>query len=97
MVILAIKNTSITTRMKLKLIMLCIDTNQQEITNHRLAVLTILPAVFMLLTLLAGIYIMNLENIPELHFTWGYPGVIIGMFLIAVCMYLYFKISGWLD
>jgi len=73
------------------------DTNQQEKTNHRLAVLTILSAIFMPLTLIAGIYGMNFENIPELHFTWSYPIVIIGMVLIAGGMFLYFKISGWLD
>lgn len=73
------------------------DTNQQEKTNHRLAVLTILSAVFMPLTLIAGIYGMNFENMPELHFSWGYPIVIIGMLLIAGGMVLYFKKRGWLD
>jgi len=73
------------------------DSNQQEKTNHRLAVLTILSAVFMPLTFVAGIYGMNFDNMPELHLTWGYPLVIIGMVLIAGGMYLYFKIRGWLD
>lgn len=73
------------------------DSNQQEKTNHRLAVLTILSAVFMPLTFVAGIYGMNFDNMPELHLTWGYPLVIIGMLLIAGGMYLYFKIRGWLD
>lgn len=73
------------------------DTNQQEKTNHRLAVLTILSAVFMPLTLIAGIYGMNFENMPELHLSWGYPVVMVGMLLIAAGMYHYFKTHGWLD
>ena len=73
------------------------DTNQQEKTNHRLAVLTVLSAVFMPLTLIAGIYGMNFDNMPELHFSWGYLFVIIGMLLIAGGMVIYFKIRGWLD
>ena len=73
------------------------NTNQQEKTNHRLAVLTILSAIFMPLTLIAGIYGMNFKNMPELQFVWSYPIVIICMLLIALGMFLYFKIRGWLD
>lgn len=73
------------------------DMNQQEKTNHRLAVLTILSAIFMPITLLAGIYGMNFDNMPELHFTWSYPVLIILMLLIAGGLYHYFKKGGWLD
>jgi len=73
------------------------DSNQQEKTNHRLAVLTILSAIFMPITLIAGIYGMNFENMPELHISWGYPVIIIVMLLIAAGMYRYFKDGGWLD
>ncbi len=73
------------------------NTNQQEKTNHRLAVLTILSAIFMPLTFIAGIYGMNFENMPELQFAWSYPLVIICMLLIALGMFLYFKIRGWLE
>jgi magnesium transporter len=73
------------------------DMNQQEKTNRRLAVLTILSAIFMPLTLIAGIYGMNFDNMPELHFPFSYPVVLIIMLLIAVGMYLYFKTRGWLD
>lgn len=70
--------------------------NQQEKTNHRLAILTILSAIFMPLTFIAGIYGMNFEKMPELHFAFGYPAVLIFMGLIAGGMYLYFKTRGWL-
>ena len=73
------------------------DMNQQEKTNRRLGVLTILSAIFMPLTLLAGIYGMNFDVMPELQTAWGYPAIIVVMLLIAGGMYGYFKIRGWLD
>ena len=73
------------------------DMNQQEKTNHRLAILTILSAIFMPLTFIAGIYGMNFDKMPELHFPFSYPAVLIIMALIAGGMYLYFKIRGWLE
>lgn len=72
------------------------DMNQQEKTNHRLAILTILSAIFMPLTFIAGVYGMNFENMPELGFPWAYPVVLAGMLLIAVSMYAYFRTRGWL-
>lgn len=73
------------------------DMNQQEKTNKRLGILTIFSAIFMPLTLIAGIYGMNFDKMPELHFSFSYPAVLIIMALIAVSMYLYFKTRGWLD
>ena len=49
------------------------------------------------LTLLAGIYGMNFDVMPELQTAWGYPAIIVVMLLIAGGMYGYFKIRGWLD
>ena len=73
------------------------EMNQTENTNRRLAILTILSAIFMPLTFIAGIYGMNFEKMPELHFSFGYPAVLIGMGLIAGGMYIYFKTKGWFD
>lgn len=73
------------------------DMNQQEKTNKRLGILTIFSAIFMPLTLIAGIYGMNFDKMPELHFAYSYPVVMVIMLLIAVGMYLYFKSRGWLD
>jgi len=73
------------------------EMNQQEKTNRRLAVLTILSAIFMPLTLIAGIYGMNFDTMPELQHAFGYPAVLIFMALVAGGMYLYFKKRGWLD
>lgn len=73
------------------------EMNQQEKTNRRLAILTILSAIFMPLTFIAGIYGMNFDKMPELHFPFSYPAVLIIMALIAGGMYLYFRTRGWLE
>jgi magnesium transporter len=73
------------------------DMNQQEKTNHRLAILTILSAIFMPLTFIAGIYGMNFDKMPELHFPYSYPVALGVMALIAIGMYLYFRTRGWLE
>jgi len=73
------------------------DTNQQEKTNKRLAVLTVISAIFLPLTLLAGIYGMNFDVMPELHLLYAYPITLGVMALIAVGLYRYFRSNGWLD
>jgi hypothetical protein len=67
------------------------EMNQQEKTNRRLAVLTVLSAIFMPRTLIAGIYGMNFDNMPELQHVFGYPAVLIFMALVGGGMYLYLR------
>ena len=69
---------------------------QQDKTNRRLGVLTILSAIFMPLTLIAGIYGMNFEVMPELHYRYGYPIALGLMTLIAGGLYAFFRWRGWL-
>jgi magnesium transporter len=47
-------------------------------------------------TMIAGIYGMNFDNMPELHWELGYFAVIGLMLLITVGLYTAFKRSGWL-
>ncbi len=47
-------------------------------------------------TLLAGIYGMNFDTMPELRMVWGYPFALGLMATIALLMYRGFKRSGWL-
>ena len=74
-----------------------IQMHAQEKTNHRLAVLTVFSAIFMPLTLLAGIWGMNFEAMPELKSPIGYPLAIGSMVLIGSAMYLFFRKGGWFD
>lgn len=47
-------------------------------------------------TLVAGIYGMNFEHMPELAWTWGYPAVLVAMVGICVGLHRAFKHNGWL-
>jgi magnesium transporter len=47
-------------------------------------------------TMIAGIYGMNFEHMPELEHAWGYPLVLILMFGACMALYRKFKSSGWL-
>jgi len=64
-------------------------------TNEIVRVLTVLTAVFMPLTLIAGVYGMNFENIPELHSRYGYFFTLSGMVLLAAGLLLYFRFKKW--
>ena len=46
-------------------------------------------------TLVAGLYGMNFDHFPELHWRYGYPMVLSGLALVAALMFRGFKRSGW--
>jgi magnesium transporter len=47
-------------------------------------------------TMVAGIYGMNFDTMPELRWEFGYPMVLGGLLLITGFLYRKFKKSGWL-
>ncbi len=47
-------------------------------------------------TLVAGIYGMNFEYMPELGWVFGYPFALTLMVLVSLTLYLIFKRRGWL-
>jgi magnesium transporter len=51
---------------------------------------------FLPLTFIVGVYGMNFEHMPELRERWGYPAVLIGMGLVTLVIYLWFRRRGWL-
>jgi magnesium transporter len=52
--------------------------------------------IFIPLTFIAGIYGMNFDYMPELHYRYGYF-VIWGIMLVAsILMVLYFKRKKWI-
>lgn len=65
-------------------------------TNEVMKVLTIVSTIFIPLTFLVGIYGMNFDHMPETHWAWAYPVLLLAMFVIAVAMLLYFRRKGWL-
>lgn len=64
--------------------------------NNIIKIFAVLSVVFMPPTLIASIYGMNFEHMPELRFVAGYPIALIAMALSAVAPYLFFKWRGWL-
>jgi len=53
-------------------------------------------AIIAVPTMIAGIYGMNFDNMPELHWRFGYPAVLILIAVICLLLYRRFKRSGWL-
>jgi magnesium transporter len=73
------------------------DTVQQQKTNRRLSRLTIISAIFLPLTLIAGLYGMNFDIIPGVNHPLGYPLTLAGMSLIALGLLWWFRSRGWMD
>jgi magnesium transporter len=64
--------------------------------NQVMQLLTIISTIFIPLTFIAGIYGMNFDNIPELHYKNAYFIVWGLMVLISILMLIYFKRKRWL-
>ena len=69
--------------------------NQQDRTNRHLAVLTVVAAIFLPLTLFTGIYGMNFDVMPELHYKYSYPVALGFMVILAGGLVWYFHYRGW--
>lgn len=65
-------------------------------TNEVMRTLTVFTAFFLPTTFVVGLYGMNFEFMPELHYTWGYPAVIGLMLVITIVIYAWFKRKGWM-
>lgn len=63
--------------------------------NRVMQILTFLSTIFLPLTLITGIYGMNFDNMPELHWYYGYYAVISIMVLITIGSLIYFKVKKW--
>jgi magnesium transporter len=71
-----------------------------SLTNHQLnntmRVLTVLTAIFVPLTFIAGIYGMNFEYMPELGWRWGYFSLLAIMAVVMVVLVGVFRRIRWL-
>jgi magnesium transporter len=57
---------------------------------------SVVAVVFMPPTLIASIYGMNFDILPELHWPLGYPMALLLMLIAAIVPVLWFKRRGWL-
>jgi magnesium transporter len=67
-----------------------------ERMNEVMKVLTVFSAIVLPLTLIAGIYGMNFEHMPELAQEWAYPATLVAMAAIGVGLWLYFVRRGFI-
>ena len=65
-------------------------------TNEVMKVMTIFSAIMLPLSLIAGIYGMNFENMPELKTSNGYFLTLAFMGFIAILLLIYFWYKGWI-
>ncbi len=63
--------------------------------NIIIKIFTIASVVFMPPTLVASIYGMNFDYMPELETSWGYPIALGMMICSAILPYFFFKKRGW--
>ncbi|ROR35187.1 magnesium/cobalt transporter CorA [Inmirania thermothiophila] len=65
-------------------------------TNEVMKLLSLVATVFLPLTFLAGVYGMNFEHMPELHWRWAYPAVWLVFVAVAAGLVWWFRRRGWL-
>jgi magnesium transporter len=65
-------------------------------SNEVMKVLTIFSVFLLPPTFIVGLYGMNFAFMPELHYRWSYPIVIVVIIAITVIVYLWFKRKNWL-
>ncbi len=64
--------------------------------NMIIKLFSVLSVVLLPPTLIASIYGMNFEFMPELTWQYGYPYALVLMLISAILPYLFFKRRGWL-
>jgi magnesium transporter len=64
--------------------------------NRIIKIFSVAAVTFLPPTLIASIYGMNFERMPELEWWFGYPMSVALMIVSAVLPYVYFKRRGWL-
>jgi magnesium transporter len=64
--------------------------------NEDMRRITAWVAILAVPTMVAGIYGMNFDHMPELRWRYGYPAVLLVIVTICVLLYRRFRRSGWL-
>jgi magnesium transporter len=72
------------------------NTNLGNKSNEVMKVLTIYASIFIPLTFIVGVYGTNFDNLPELHFKYGYFAMWGVMIVLTVIMLFYFRRKKWM-
>jgi magnesium transporter len=71
-----------------------------SVTSHKMneimKVLTVMSTIFIPLTFFSGLYGMNFDFMPELHWRWSYPALWIIMVTVSTVLLIYFRRRGWI-
>lgn len=76
----------------------CLELYSSQLSNSMnkvMKLLTIITTIMMPITIISGIYGMNFDYMPELHFKYGYFIVLFVMILITICEIIFFKKKGY--
>jgi len=73
-----------------------IDNTLMQQMSESMKVLAAVAAIFLPLTLIAGIYGMNFSHMPELHWHYGYFYALSLMLVCGTGFFVYFKMKKWL-
>jgi magnesium transporter len=65
-------------------------------TNDAMKTLTVMASLFIPLSFIAGVFGMNFDYMPELHWRWGYAAAWAVMVAVAVTLLSWFGRRGWL-
>lgn len=64
--------------------------------NQIIKLFSVVAVMLMPPTLIASVYGMNFQHMPELQFVWAYPVTLAAMAVSAIVPFVYFKGKGWL-
>jgi magnesium transporter len=64
-------------------------------SNNIMKILTIMTAIMLPMSLIAGLYGMNFKHMPLLEIEQGFYFTIAGMMTTGAAMFLYFKLKDW--
>jgi len=64
--------------------------------NNIMKILTVVTVIFVPLTFMAGIYGMNFENMPELHYEYSYYFLLAVMMFVVIVLLFVFRKLRWL-
>lgn len=64
-------------------------------TNEIIKTLTIMTAILLPMSLVAGIFGMNFKHIPSLDWEWGFFVSLASMCCLGILMVIYFRIKRW--
>ena len=76
----------------------CLELYSSQLSNSMnkvMKLLTIITTIMMPLTIITGVYGMNFEYMPELHYRYAYFIVLFVMALITICEIIFFKKKGY--